>query len=418
MRMRNLEESLFWEIFFRRRAIRSELERDFRVSAATISRSIEALLSSHLIAETSTIVSYRGRPPALLQVNPELAVIGGLEFDRERITAVATDMAGNLLGRGAVDASPSDPVARTLRASRRVVRSALADAGVRATRLSRLGVGYTGRLDFRNDFHLDWEGMPHWGQVNFLEVLKKTFQLEITLGDRAQAVAFAHHLLWPDHLRHRNALYVHVGSGIGAGVLIDGRIFRGTTCNSGEIGHMVIDRDGPPCKCGKKGCLEALASLPATMSRARAVFAQRADGPAHAFAKAPSKLTPTALVQLARAGDGVARGVIEESGKALGIGIANAVQILNPSLVVLAGSFANLARDFLLDAVSRAIRDQCFKAISSGVEVRVAPFRKDIAPIGCALLASIDVAAETVQRSLFAGETPASLRRQSEPLGR
>lgn len=413
MRMRNLEESLFWEIFFRRRAFRSELERAFRVSAATISRSIDVLLSKRLVVETGTTVSFRGRPPAVLQVNPDLAVIGGLELDRERITAVVTDMAGNLLGRGAVAASALDPVARTLCVSRGAVRNALADAGMRSARLSRIGVGFTGRLDTQNGFRLDWEGMPHWGQVNFLEVLKKTFQLEITLGDRAQAVAFAHHVLWPDHLRHRTALYVHVGSGIGAGILVNGHIFRGSTSNSGEIGHMVIARDGPPCKCGKTGCLEAFASLPATMSRARSVFAQGLDSSGQTFAKVHSKLTPEILVQAARAGDSGARAVLAETGEALGTGIANAVQILNPSLVVLTGSFANLARDFLLDAVSRAIRDQCFKAISAGLELRVAPFRKDIAPIGCALLASIDVASDAVQRNLFPRESAAPLRRPS-----
>lgn len=156
--MRNLEESLFWEIFYRRQATRSALEHEFNVIAATISRSADLLLSKRLIIETGTTVSFRGRPPALLQINPELAEVGGLELDRDRITAVVTDMTGNLQGRGAVEVSPSNPVARTLRDCQQALRMALSDAGVSRARLSRMGVGYTGRLDVQSGVRLHWEG--------------------------------------------------------------------------------------------------------------------------------------------------------------------------------------------------------------------------------------------------------------------
>ncbi len=97
--MRNLEESLFWEILYRHQVVRSELSRLFDVSAATISRSAGVLLAKHLIVETGATKASRGRRPALLQLNPELAHVAGIEIDRDRITAVVTDMAGNLRGR-------------------------------------------------------------------------------------------------------------------------------------------------------------------------------------------------------------------------------------------------------------------------------------------------------------------------------
>jgi N-acetylglucosamine repressor len=414
--MRNLEESLFWEIFYRRQALRSDLEHQLKVSAATISRSAEVLLSEGVIVETGTNISLRGRPPVLLQINPELANVGGLEIDRDRITAVVADMAGNLLGRGALEAHPSNPVSQTLEDCRGALRMALSDAGVSRARLSRLGVGYTGRLDVQSGLRLNWDGVAHWSQVNLLDALRGTFEMNITLRDRAQAMAFAHHLLWPENCRHRSALYVHIGSGIGAGIFIDGRMLEGKTLNSGEIGHIVIDRRGPRCQCGQKGCLEAFASLPATMARARAAFEQNSDSILHNLTQSAKRLTPQMLVQAARGGDPVARTVLAETGEALGVGIANAVQILNPSLVLLAGRFANLARDFLFDAVTRVIRDQCFVAISRGLEIRVAPFRKDVGPIGCALLASVEVAKDVIQRTLFMNEQARDPVRKTPPL--
>jgi hypothetical protein len=106
--MRSLEESLFWEIFYRHQAVRSEMARLFDVSAATMSRSAAVLLAKHLIIESGGTSSSRGRRPALLQVNPALAHVAGIEIDRDRITAVITDMTGNLIGRSAV-AATGDP---------------------------------------------------------------------------------------------------------------------------------------------------------------------------------------------------------------------------------------------------------------------------------------------------------------------
>jgi predicted NBD/HSP70 family sugar kinase len=110
----------------------------------------------------------------------------------------------------------------------------------------------------------------------------------------------------------------------------------------------------------------------------------------------PGNLTAEDVVAAAKQGDSVARAALEQTGEALGAGIANAVQLLNPSLVALAGRFSNTARDFLLDAVTRVSDAHCFQTISRGMEIRVAPFRKDIGPVGCALLATVDVASQLV----------------------
>jgi predicted NBD/HSP70 family sugar kinase len=399
--MRNLEEALFWEILYRHRAVRSELARLFDVSAATISRSAGVLLAKHLILETGATSSSRGRRPALLQVNPKLAHVAGIEIDRDRITAVVTDMGGNLLGRGAIAASALNPVRRTLQDCRKALRIAQADAGGRRIPVARIGVGLGGTLDVENGLCMEWEGAPHWRRVNLLGALRKTFDTEITLDDRARAVALAQHLLWPENRRHRSAIYVQIGTGIGAGIFVGGRMLRGATLAGGEIGHIVIDRNGPLCTCGRRGCVEAFASLGATMTRVRQGLEKGVQTSLRELVNSPAQLTLELIVSAARRGDPLARTALTEAGEALGIGVANAVQLLNPSLVVLAGKFANAASDFFLDAVTRAVRNQCFETIARGLEIRAAPFRKDAGPVGCALMASLDVAKELIQRALF-----------------
>jgi predicted NBD/HSP70 family sugar kinase len=399
--MRSLEESLFWEIFYRHQAVRLELARLFDVSAATMSRSATVLLAKQLIIESGGTSSSRGRRAALLQVNPELAHVAGIEIDRDQITAVITDMTGNLLGRSAVAATARNPVRKTLKDCRDAVRAAFADAGRVPGRVARIGVGHTGMLDVENGLCLDWEAAPHWRHVNLRDALRETLGTEITLDDRARAVALAQHLLWPENRRHRSAIYVQIGTGIGAGIFVGGRMLRGATLAGGEIGHIVIDRNGPLCACGRRGCVEAFASLGATVARVRQALEKGAKTSLRGLVKAPSQLTVEMIVSAARQGDPLAKTALSEAGEALGFGIANAVQLINPSLVVLAGKFANVASDFLLDAVTRAVHAQCFETISRGLEIRVAPFRKDAGPVGCALLASLDVGAAVIQNTLF-----------------
>jgi len=395
-RMRNLEESLFWEIFYRQEVVRSDLARLFNVSAATISRSVGVLLAKKMAIEVGVANPYRGRHPALLCINPLLAHVAGLELDRDRVTAVITDLSGTLLGRGAVASAPQNSVERTLKDCRRALETALSDAGLEIGQLARIGMGHTGTLDVQNGICLDWERMPHWRDANLLAALRAEFQVEITLDDRARAIALALHLLMPEYRCYRSAIYVQIGTGIGAGIFVNGRMLRGATLAGGELGHIVIDRNGPLCSCGKRGCVEAFASMRATINRVR----HAVEGGAKTSLR-KADLTAEAIISAARHGDDVAREALLETSEALATGIANAAQLFNPSLVVLAGKFANAAREILLEAVTRVVRAQCFDTVSRGLEIRVAPFRKDVGPVGCALLASLDVAAELLQRELF-----------------
>jgi glucokinase len=314
---------------------------------------------------------------------------------------VITDFAGNLLGRSALAAAALNPVRKTLKDCQNAIHAALADAGRARGAVARIGVGHTGMLDVENGLCLDWEGVPHWRRVNLRASLQETLNAEVTLDDRARAVALAQHLLWPENRRHRSAVYVQIGTGIGAGIFVNGRMLRGATMTGGEIGHTVIDRNGPLCVCGKRGCVEAFASLGATVARVRQALEKGAKTSLRALKKTPALLTIETIVSAARQGDPLAKAALSEAGEALGCGIANAAQLLNPSLVVLAGKFGNAASDFFLEAVTRMIHAQCFETVSRGLEVRVAPFRKDAGSVGCALLASLDVAEVLIHNCLF-----------------
>ncbi|MEK7405254.1 MAG: ROK family protein [Acidobacteriota bacterium] len=394
-----LEELVFWYIYDRQHCLRSELTDHFSVSAATVSRAVTLLLDKELVVEAGTHATAPGRRPHVLEVNPKLATLAGLEIDVDRVTAVVTDMAGTLLGRGAVRCDAHQGLEKVLEASQEAVRQALADAGVPLGEVRHLGAGHPGNLDLEHGLCLFWPNVAGWRSVPLRDKLRERFGMEVTLDDRSRAVALAERRASGENGRHPNAIYVQVGTGIGMGVFVDGRLFRGATQAGGEIGNVVIDTDGPLCNCGNRGCVEAFATIGAVLRYVRDSLAAGASSQMPSTAS--NELTIESVAAAASRGDPLALSAFERAGTALGLGVSNVVQILNPSLVVLCGRLARIAGDHLVRGVSKAVRERCVEMASRRVDIRVAPPRKDISAVGCALLAAEAEAQRIVRHRLF-----------------
>lgn len=392
------EELLFWHIYDHQRCLRHDLSDRFGTSAATISRAVGLLLAKGLVTETAADVACAGRKPLCLEVNPKLTTLLGLEIDADRVTAVVTDVSGTLLGRGAVRSDANQGFGAVLRAGRQAVSRALDDARVTRRQIDHLGVGHPGDLDPQRGRCVLWHNVTGWRDVPLRSKLQEAFRMEVTLDDRSRAIALAERRTSPEDGKHPNAMYVQVGTGIGMGIFVDGRLYRGATQAGGEIGNLVIDPDGALCSCGKRGCVEAYATIGAVLRYVRDSLAAGAQwlGPG-----APGRLEEITIDMVAAAAaqdEGVAAAALERAGTALGLGVANAVQILNPSLVVLCGRLVRLAGERLLGPVDRTVRQRCVERASRGLEIRVSRPKKDISAIGCALLAA-EAEAQRIVRS-------------------
>jgi predicted NBD/HSP70 family sugar kinase len=391
---------VFWEVFHHSSVLRSELAAKLGVSPSTISRSLETLVECRLISESSATISGRGRRPGVLRVNPDVARLLGVEIDRDHITVVVTDMCGGLLGRASSRCKPAESLQGALDVTRKLAAVALEDAGIELAQIDRIGVGHTGALSLETGVCLAWGGAPEWRNVPIRQRVAELFRRDVTLDDRARAMAMAERLHSSHDARHRDAIYVAVGTGIGCGVFVGGRLVRGARQAAGELGHTVVDRNGPLCSCGANGCVEALASIPAILGRVRAAMAAgRPSGLAQVLGPNDA-LTIEDVVRAANHGDALARETLDDAGEALGAAVANAIQLLNPSLVVLCGKLAHAAREHLLQPVCRVIYRRCFEMASRRLEIRLAPFRKDVVAVGCALLAAQDQGALELQRRL------------------
>lgn len=390
-----LDESVFWYVFDRPLCVRSDVAERFGVSAATVSRAVNVLTGLGLLLETPAGVSSGGRPPQSLQVNPKLAVLAGLDVQLDRVVAVVTDLDGKLLGRGSQLCDARKGVRSVLEASGLAVDCALADAGIPQGAIGSLGLGHSGDLDSATGVCLLWANAPAWNAVPIREKFEKALTLSVTVDDRSRAIALAERRTSPEDWKHKDAIYVIASDGVGMGIFLDGRLYRGASRGGGEFGHTVVDPAGPPCKCGNHGCVEALAGVVSVVAYVRECLG---GGGASTL---PSDLTIEAVLAAAHKGDVLSRTALERAAAALGTGIANAVQLLNPSLVVLSGKLALVAGREVLEGVRRSVQSQCVESASRRVEIRLARPKKDISAVGCALLTAEAEAGQILRARLF-----------------
>jgi predicted NBD/HSP70 family sugar kinase len=396
-----LEEMLFWYVFDRPSCLRSDLGQQFDISPATVSRVVSSMVEDGLLVESSADVVSPGRKPQSLRVNPKMAVLLGLDIQLDGVLAVVTDIAGTLLGRGAVRCDAEQGVQAVLRASLQAAETALDDAEVARDCIRHLGVGHSGDLDTQNGICVAWANAPSWKSVPIRARLQETFGLEVTIDDRSRALAVAERRTSPEDWEHLEAMYIVCASGVGMGFFVDGRLYRGASQGGGEIGHTIIDPNGPLCRCGSRGCVEAFSG---TVSILQFVRDTLAAGTASSLRGLSAReLTLRAIVTAAHRGDAVAAAALERAARALGTAVANIVQVMNPSLVVLCGQLALAAGPELLGAVGAAVRAQCVATAARRVEIRLARPKKDVSAIGCALLAA-EAEAERVLKARFSGQ--------------
>jgi len=261
---------------------------------------------------------------------------------------------------------PTDPRLAPAEFVRRVA------GALRGWRYGTLGLGLAGGVDAETGTLLFAPNLKRWVGFSF----KREFERRLKI--RAVADNDANVAVWGGYVvglrrKARHVVGVTLGTGVGGGLILDGKLHRGATGGAGELGHQIIRVGGAPCRCGRRGCLEAYAGTYGLQRIAR-----------RAMRNPPSPLTPKALADAARAGVPGARKVWDEAGTWLGVGLANAVMTFNPDAVLLLGGVARAGR-LILDPVRRVFAAQPFREPFEALTL-AAPAERDWGCVGAALL--------------------------------
>ncbi len=349
---------------------RAELVDVSGLSRATVTQRLAVLLGSGLVEEAEETLRSGGRPAKLLRLNPTFAVALAADIGEQRSHVALTTLDGSVIDALTEDLDirrGPEPALDFLLAS---FETLLARAGRHRREVLGIGLSLPAPVDYARGRVVGPSVMTGWDD----------FDIRGWFAARFEAPVFAENdvnlLMLADYKRARrssqNLFYVKIGTGIGSGIVADGRMYRGAQGAAGDIGHIQFTRQPAPlCRCGKIGCVEARA---AGWAIARDL---RAEG-------IPAE-TARDVVALVRAGEPQAIHLVRQSGRVLGEVLANVVSILNPQSIVIGGTLADV-EEYLLSGVREMVYSRTLPLATRELEITVSPPDPDGGIVGAALL--------------------------------
>jgi predicted NBD/HSP70 family sugar kinase len=373
---------------------RTELVRKSGLSKATISEAVAHMMERGMLVESGKRQPDRGRSQVVLTFQPNVRLVIGAQFTEQGCYAVLADLRAGPVAWAERANSATDP-AGFVEALGACVDELRAKANAP---ILGLGVGVPGLVDLTGREVI--LAVPYgWEHVPICDMLETRLEMPVIATNRAKAAALGEY--WqgdydsgerPEHLA-----YIHIGAGIVAGFVTHGEIYNGSGGAAGEMGHTTVLPDGPACACGNHGCLHMLASESALLRAVRTKARQSPDSdlPDTLPVQALGALTIERLRAAADAGDSVVLDVIREAGVWTGIALANVINLINPSLVVLGGSVAAFGEPFL-ESVRSEVRQRALWDAMHGVEIVLSTLGDNAGTIGGAALFLDTLDVETV----------------------
>ena len=323
----------------------------------------------------------QGAGPPMRDANGTL--VGAVDLGGTKILSLVVDEAGRVVGedlRATEAAGGPEAVLRRIHDS---LRAALRAAGAGAT-LGAVGIAAPGPIDAGRGVVVEAPNLPGWANVPIAARLGELLGCPTMLENDANATAWGEFTAGAGK-GSRHMIYMTISTGIGGGLVLDGRLYRGANGGAGEIGHVPLVADGPRCGCGAHGCLEALASGTAIARRARELMAE-GRAPVLARLVATSGVTAELVHEAAQQGDGGARAAIEEAGRHLGSGLVTFVNLFNPDLIVIGGGAAKIGA-MLLDPALEEMHASAMRLAREHVRIVPAALGDRAGALGIAALA-------------------------------
>ena len=337
-------------------ASRSELARLTGLSRTTVGGLVAALQEQGLVVEQAVDGGRqpgRGRPPVMLRFDPAAGVAVGISFDHDEVWVALADLSSTVLAENRRDIDVDHSATDAIDLAMEVLRSLQQEAGVSGSQIVGAGVGLPGPIDRRTGMIGSEAILPGWAGLRAQEVLADRLGLHIEVDNDANLGALAEALFGAGR-GLRDIVYVMVGAGLGAGLVLGGRVHRGAAGLAGEIGHVQVRSDGEVCRCGNRGCLETVAGEGAL----RALLRPRLG----------RDVTARELLDLVAEGDLGACRVVNDAGLAIGRVLADLCNALNPEAIVVGGQLSE-AGEPLLGGIREAVDRYALPGALSGISV-------------------------------------------------
>jgi predicted NBD/HSP70 family sugar kinase len=355
--LRERNRRLVVDVLRRRGAVsRAEIARQTGLSRSTVSTLVGGLKESGLVTERELDDAPRspggGRPPVLVALDRSAGALVGLDFGHDHVRVAIADLGYQVLAEEEIQLEVDEQAPDSLDAAADLARALLEELGIDRGRVVAAGMGLPGPVDTVTGKVRSQPILPSWVGLDPAHEMGERLGFGVHLDNDANVGALGEWVFGAGR-GHSVMAYVRLSAGIGSGLILDGRPFRGAHGIAGELGHVHVDPNGPICRCGNRGCLETLVAPPALCELLR-----RSHG----------ELTVHELIASAEAGDPACRRVIQDAGGVVGRSLADLCNYVNPDVIVIGGELSK-AGELLREPLVRAIRRFAIPAAADGVEV-------------------------------------------------
>lgn len=359
---------------------RAELALKTGLNRSTVSSIINSLIDQGLVLEAELQGSKVGRPGISLVLNPQGGAVIGIEIGVAYISIILTDFVASVLWRRRVELASDLNQVDMLQKAESLIEEALAVANDQGLRPLGIGLGVPGLVD-NVQGKLIFAPNLRWENVPFRLMWTQRFHLPIYIENEANAAAMGEYYFGAA-AGMENTLYLSSDVGLGGGILIDGKLFRGARGFASEVGHMSMDPNGEKCACGRVGCWETQVGPRAVLKRVRIALKDTPESQIHDLVQDDlDHLTFQMVVDAALAGDPVCLRAMEEVAVNLGVGIANLVNIFNPDLVVLGGALS-LGETILIPVIRKTVVQEAFLTNTNNLNITASAHGADACVLG------------------------------------
>jgi len=366
---------------------RAKISRLVDLNKATVSNLTDELIKEGYIVEKGYGKSKGGRRPVLLQVNKDVGSIIGIDLGVDYIHVILSNFIGEIIFEEYVNIKMEEPKEKLLNLLFDMIEKAIDKAPPTPKGILGIGIGVPGIVEKESGIVLIAPNLK-WKNVHLKSIIEQRFNLPVYIDNEANAGALGEKW-FGEWGKVSDLIYLSVGIGLGAGIIIDNKLFRGAAGFAGEVGHTTINFQDDVCSCGNIGCLENFASERALLSVIKKLVKEGAED-RYISCENVDEITPSQIIQAAMDGSRICRMAVLEVAEKMAIGIANLVNIFNPEIVIV-GNKASFFGDLFLEKLREIVNQKSFIAQFYDLKIEVSKLKDRAVVLGCIAMVISDM---------------------------
>jgi predicted NBD/HSP70 family sugar kinase len=337
----------------------------------TITGIIRELISQGFVKEVGLGRSEGGRRPMYLNFNSNAGYVAGVEVTRQEVIIGASDLKNHPANIQVIKLNMTEP-ANGIRYLSETIKTVIAQEQRNGKVFLGVGIAFPGLLNVQNgSVQRSINLGPAWGNIPLRQILSQALGLPVFMENNSNACVLAEQW-FGGGTACKDLVYINLGEGISAGIILADMIIQGFQGHAGEIGHMVIEENGPLCNCGNRGCLEALCGIPRLLSLAEAALDANID--------------LDTLLKSANQPGSVAWQLLQQFGHRVGLAVANVINLYNPEVVFLGGKLATVGNVFL-PVLQQTVNSHAFPEVAKSAKITISALGSNAGVIGACALA-------------------------------